>query len=373
MGLHDEIKAFSERIKSIKNGITTEEATKMSLIAPFFQLLGYDVFNPNEFCPEYTADVGIKKGEKVDYAIIIKNDPVILIEAKSVNKNLDKYGSQLFRYFSVTKSKFAMLTNGIYYKIYSDLEEDNKMDKEPFFEFSLEELTDDKINIIENFSKNAFDTRSLMADARIMKYENKFKTYLRKQVHEPSDDFIRLFLKNTYSGTKTQNVIDKFKPILKKSLLDFMNEYADNKFNAFLNGSSLPNMETEENLPSDEEVSALTIVKEILKDECDVSNITYKITESYFGILLNNNSRKWICRFIIKSNQITMIIPDSKKNEIRNKLVSLNEIYNYSSSLLNALHIYIEPMEDNIEYIFTRWGKYRKPNPYTIDLTRGPK
>lgn len=372
MGLYDEIKTFCERIKLLKSEVSTEEATKMSLIAPFFQLLGYDVFNPNEFCPEYTADVGIKKGEKVDYAIIINNEPIILIEAKAINKNLDKYGSQLFRYFSVTKSKFAILTNGIYYKIYSDLEEDNKMDKEPFFEFSLEELTDDKISIIEKFSKNTFNTNNLMADATIMKYENKFKAYLKKQILEPSDDFIRLFLKNTYSGTKTQNVLDKFKPILKKSMIDFLNQYADDKFSAFLNGSSLPNIE-EEKLPSDEEVSALTIVKEILKNDCNVSDITYKITESYFGILFNNNSRKWICRFIIRSNQITIIIPDNNKNEIRNKLTSLNEIYDYSSDLISALHMYIETPKDNIEYILTKWGKIPKPDPYKINWIRGPK
>lgn len=373
MGLHDEIKAFAERAKTLKNGIATEEATKMSLIVPFFQLLGYDVFNPNEFCPEYTADVGIKKGEKVDYAIIINNEPVILIEAKAINKNLDKFGSQLFRYFSVTNSKFGILTNGIYYKIYSDLEEDNKMDKDPFFEFSLEELTDEKLSIIEKFSKNTFNADNLISDATIMKYEYSFKLYFKKQLHEPSDDFVRLFLKNTYSGTKTQNVLDKFKPILKESLSDFMNEFADNKFNAFLNGSPLPDIEPKENLPSDEEVSALTIVKEILKDDCNVSDITYKITESYFGILLNNNSRKWICRFIIKNNQITMIVPDNNKNEVRNKLLSLNEIYNYSSVLVNALHIYVEPKEDNVEYIFTKWGKHKKDNPYKVDFTRGPR
>ena len=77
---------------------------------PFFSLLGYDVFNPTEFVPEYIADVGIKKGEKVDYAIVLNNQVSILIEAKSVNENLKKHGSQLFRYFGTTNSKLAILT-----------------------------------------------------------------------------------------------------------------------------------------------------------------------------------------------------------------------------------------------------------------------
>lgn len=64
MGFNEDLKQLSERIVSLKENITTEEATKMSMILPFFQLLGYDVFNPSEFCPEYTADIGVKKRRK---------------------------------------------------------------------------------------------------------------------------------------------------------------------------------------------------------------------------------------------------------------------------------------------------------------------
>ena len=75
----------------MKDTVSTEEATKMSLIVPMFQILGYDVFNPLEFCPEYTADIGIKKGEKVDYAILDNGEPNILIECKSCSEQLDKH------------------------------------------------------------------------------------------------------------------------------------------------------------------------------------------------------------------------------------------------------------------------------------------
>ena len=118
----EELKTFSQRVSQLQEHVATEEATKMSLVAPFFQLLGYDIFNPAEFCPEYTADVGIKKGEKVDYAILINGNPIILIEVKSINKNLDKHSSQLFRYFATTNARFAILTNGITYRFYSDLD-----------------------------------------------------------------------------------------------------------------------------------------------------------------------------------------------------------------------------------------------------------
>lgn len=122
----EQLKSLSKRTESLKTSIETEEATKTSLVLPFFQILGYDIFNPKEFTPEFTADVGIKKGEKVDYAIMNEGSPVILIEAKSVNETLDKHSSQLFRYFGTTTAKFAILTNGIIYQFYTDLEEKKK-------------------------------------------------------------------------------------------------------------------------------------------------------------------------------------------------------------------------------------------------------
>ena len=87
MNFEEQIKAFAKRTESIMGGILTEEATKTSIIMPFFQILGYDVFNPTEFIPEYIADVGIKKGEKIDYAILQNKEPVIWLNANQLRKN----------------------------------------------------------------------------------------------------------------------------------------------------------------------------------------------------------------------------------------------------------------------------------------------
>lgn len=121
MDFIDQVKQFAKRVEGMKDTIQTEEATKTSIIMPFFSLLGYDVFNPNEFIPEFTADVGIKKGEKVDYAILSDGSPVILIECKWIGEPLEKHDSQLFRYFGTSKAKFAILTNGLIYRFYTDL------------------------------------------------------------------------------------------------------------------------------------------------------------------------------------------------------------------------------------------------------------
>ena len=117
MDFIDQLKQFSKRVDSLKDTIQTEEATKTAIIMHFFSMLGDDGFNPQEFVPEYTADVGIKKGEKVDYAILKDGSPVILIECKSITENLDRHDSQLFRYFGTTTAKFAVLTNGMIYRL----------------------------------------------------------------------------------------------------------------------------------------------------------------------------------------------------------------------------------------------------------------
>lgn len=114
MDFKDQIRQLGERTTKLKEQIATEEATKNAFIMPFIQALGYDVFNPIEVVPEYVADIGLKKGEKVDYAILKENQPILLIECKHWAQKLDIHDNQLVRYFHVTKAKFAILTNGIF-------------------------------------------------------------------------------------------------------------------------------------------------------------------------------------------------------------------------------------------------------------------
>ena len=145
MDFNESLAQFIKRVESLKDSIQTEEATKTAIIMPFFSLLGYDVFNPNEFAPEYTADVGIKKGEKVDYAILQEGVPVVIIEAKVISRSLEKQDSQLFRYFSTTPAKIAILTNGLRYRFFTDLENQNRLDVVPFLDFNLLNMRDHQI------------------------------------------------------------------------------------------------------------------------------------------------------------------------------------------------------------------------------------
>ena len=153
MDFAEQLKLLIDKIIKYKDQINTEEATKTAFIMPFFDLLGYDTRNPIEFIPEFTCDIGTKKGEKIDYAIHIDNQPTILIECKWCGENLEKHDAQLMRYFSVSQAKIGILTNGIIYKFFTDLEETNKMDSKPFLEINLLSIRDNEIVELKKESK----------------------------------------------------------------------------------------------------------------------------------------------------------------------------------------------------------------------------
>ena len=171
MDFKDEIKQFGDRVEKLKAQISTEEATKNAFIMPFIKALGYDVFDPLEVVPEYVADIGIKKGEKVDYAILKDGHPTILVECKHWGENLDVHNSQLFRYFHTTKAKFGLLSNGIVYRFYTDLVEKNKMDEKPFLEFNVTDIKDNQIEELKKFHKSYFDVDNIVNTASELKYQ----------------------------------------------------------------------------------------------------------------------------------------------------------------------------------------------------------
>ena len=342
----EELKKLGKRVEKIKNNINTEEATKTSLVMPFFQILGYDIFDPTEFVPEFTADVGIKKGEKVDYAIMLNSQPVILIEAKAINEQLTKHDSQLFRYFGTTTSKFGILTNGEEYKFFTDLEEQNKMDITPFLIVNISNIKDSQIPEVAKFHKDNFDIENIVSTASELKYLNNLKIFLNDQMNTPSEEFTKYLVGEIYDGVKTKSTLDKFKPIIKKGLAQFINERVNEKLSAALNTSAAAKEEIIEPIQSEpeiittaEEMETFTIVKIILKDTIQIDRLYYRDNKSYFNILLDDNIRKWIVRVFVYDNKIKMVLNDSNKTsyEISNPvdlIVHSNEIVNVVETLI---------------------------------------
>lgn len=304
MDFIEQVTQFSKRVEAIRKNILTEEATKTSIILPFFQLLGYDVFNPYEFVPEFTADVGTKRGEKVDYAIMMDRKPLILIEAKSANTELSpKHMNQLLRYFTVTKAKFAILTNGIIYRFYSDLEESNKMDTIPFLEFDLLNIKKETVDELKRFCKDTFDMKNILNSASELKYMTMVKKVISEQFQEPSDQLIKVLIsKNIYSGVKTQAVLDKFREIIKNAFSEYVNDLLTERIsNVITPDISVPvKKEINNELTlSDEESKVLDYVRNMLNTNIEIN---YKKTSRYAYMQIGNASTRWICRVYIRQS-----------------------------------------------------------------------
>ena len=342
-----------EKFKEMK---FNEEQTKMALIIPFIKTLGYDVYNPLEVIPEYISDIGEKKGEKVDYAISLDNQIELLIEAKPMCDALTSHDIQLTRYFNVTNSKVGILTNGVVYKFFTDLEETNRMDSKPFLEINLFEVSESQILELKKFHKKNFDINIILSSAEILKYSNGIKRYLFKQLEMPEDDFIKLLMKEVYDRKITQNRLEEFREIVSMSFKTFINENIRKKLeNALEQNREQEAVQTEESaeLPvseivtTEDEKSAFYIVKSMLGKITEIENITYKDTKSYFGILYQNNTRKWICRIIFNENDIVVIMPtfeqkNGKMLEEKVKIESLQGLYDLENKFLKIVEKFIE-------------------------------
>lgn len=350
MVLIDELKEISELIPEQKEKLLTEEATKNALIMPFIKALGYNVFNPSEVVPEFTADVGTKKGEKVDYAIMIDGTPAILIECKPCNSNLAKeHASQLYRYFSVTEAKFGILTNGINYLFYTDIEEPNKMDSKPFFEVNMEEIRPDVIKELKKFSKSEFDFNEILYSASELKYTREIKKILVNELEQPSEEFVKFFAKQVYHGKiLTANVKEKFEGITKTALNQFIKDQVNSRLKSALDASDdkeedkkeLTEQPSRESriVTTEEEWEGFYIVRAILSEIIDVERVYIRDNLSYCGIFLDNKNNKTICRLRFNTTQKYLGIINENRKEEKIPIESVSDLYNYSELLRDAVN-----------------------------------
>lgn len=349
--LKSDIKLVGKRVAELSENITNEEQTKNAFIMPFFQALGYDIFNPLEFVPEFTADVGIKKGEKVDYAIILDGVPQILIECKSITENLTKHDSQLFRYFGTTKSKFGILTNGREYKFFTDLDEPNRMDTTPFLTVDITDIKENQFIEIIKFHKENFDIDNIVSSASELKYLNNLKAFLTENIVTPSDSFLRYLTSEIYEGRVTQNILNTFSPIIVKGFNQFITERVNEKLSAALNTSVETKVTTEvvktevENVESVEyevittpaELEVYTVVKMLAKDVITPDRVYYRDNRSYFNVLIDDNIKKWVLRYRSNSKKSTIEIRDKGIFPVSTPL----EVANYSKDIIEVIKSFL--------------------------------
>lgn len=349
----------------------TEEATKNAFIMPFIStVLGYDVFDPSEVVPEFTADVGVKKGEKVDYAIFKDGAVQILMECKKIGDPLDlRYASQLFRYFSVTSARVAILTNGQQYHVYTDGDMPNRMDDKPFLMFDLLDIDRTLVPEIQKFSKESFDIDSVVNAAEELKYIGGIRRIIASEVKEPSEEWVRFFVNRIYDGRTTQRVMEQFRPLVAKALNQYIGDSVNSRLKTALGDDAPdPNRSTElttgpvpaqpptsqavtadaaqdsapttdsDVVTTDEELEGYNIVRAIAVSEVGPERIHYRDGKTYFAVLLDNNNRKPIIRLHLNGKSVKFVTTfEGSKEGVRRNIGSVVDLYTVAADQIRQV------------------------------------
>ena len=211
-----ELEKFRKNLINTKRSVTTEETTKISLILPLFRILGYDTENSDEVKAEYACDVGVKTSEKVDLAILIDDEVKMLVECKSAKTKLNSnHLNQLFRYYSVSDARIAILTNGVEYRFFTDSVKSGRMDSEPFL---IVDVVNDDLSVLELFSREKYNDEKIEALVDELKYRTAIREILLSEFSNPSDEFVGLIAKQVYSGRLTSDKRKMFKKLISKEL-----------------------------------------------------------------------------------------------------------------------------------------------------------
>jgi len=355
MDFIEQIQQLSAKIARLRDSVLTEEATKTAFIMPFIAALGYDVFDPSEVIPEFVADVGTKKGEKVDYVILHDKQPMMIFECKKIGAPLDlNHASQLYRYYSVSKARFAILTDGALYRFYSDLDETNKMDQKPFLEVDISNPQHPQILELKRFAKSSFNLEELLEASKTFKYMRGIKTEIASQMINPAEELVRFFAGKVHPGLKTQQVLAQFQDIVKRAFAEFISDRITERLRSALESNSSSRSSTDSaaltSAAADEssktvetlaeEMEGFYTVRAILRETTDAKRIAKRDSKSYFGILLDDNNRKPLARLYLHGKQKYIGVFDDKKEETKNKIEDLTDIYRFADHLQTTVKLY---------------------------------
>ncbi len=359
MDFIDRIRDLAARIPKQIAYIQTEEATKNAFVMPFISALGYDVFNPMEVTPELNADIGTKKGEKVDYAILKDGKPIILVECKGHKADLNKeHASQLYRYFSVTDARFGILTNGIVYWFYTDLDAPNKMDARPFFEFNMLDAREQDVEELKKFTKAAFDLNGILTTASELKYTRQIKQILADQLQDPTDEFVKFFTAQVYTGTGRMSsaIREQLTQVTRRAFKQFINDQVNERLKTALGTEARIRTEDQPAAPiveqkpvaatngivtTSDEWQGFFIVKAILREVIDTKRITMRDQQTYCGVLLDDNNRKPICRMWLNGTQKYLsLFEGEQRKEAKLPIRELDDLYQYAERLKATVVMY---------------------------------
>jgi predicted type IV restriction endonuclease len=346
MELEARLSDLSKTVREHREVLATEEAAKTALVMPFLQALGYNVFNPAEVVPEFTCDVGIKKGEKVDYAICDGGKVRMLVECKPASTELNiSHASQLFRYFATTDARVAVLTNGVIYKFFSDIDSPNKMDDKPFFTINLSEgMKPADVKTLESFTKHSFDIEKIVHQAGTLKLQSLVYKELVKELESPSEELVKLIASKVQPGRVTPAVRDQFKALITASFASLVRDRVDARLKSALNVSNgdepapAPAIAPEEDIvTTEEETAGFNIIRAIAAKLVDPKRIVMRDAKSYCAILLDNNNRKTIARLHFNGQSVRYLGTFEGKDETRHTVIDPVAIYQHDQAILKRI------------------------------------
>jgi predicted type IV restriction endonuclease len=338
MSVEEKLRVLSERIRTHSSSMLTEEAVKTAIVLPFLAALNYDVFNPAEVIPEFTADAVGKKGEKVDYVIKVQDEIRILVECKPITTTLEKsHLAQLYRYFSVTNAKFAILTNGRTFQFHTDLEAPNKLDERPFLVFDLSDAQSTLLSELKKFTKEEFDIEGILQSAHRLKYTSAIKKEINNIMENPPEDFVRMLVAELNLGRFTAAVKDQFTPMVKSAFREIIRESVQSRLSSALADTSQDEtqellQDEEEIVTTDEEKEGFMIVRAIVRTVIKPSRVHMRDAKSYCAILVDNNNRKPLARLHFNRSTKYIGLFDGE-NEERISIDTLDNIYDHTDRI----------------------------------------
>lgn len=349
MSFRDNINLLSQKAMYLESHSTTLEALKTALILPYFQYLGYDIFDPDEFAPNFgTTDV------KVDFATISSRIAHTLVEVEPFGTRLDP--ACLADCFATYKPKMALLTNGTEYRYYTDYDVPGTMDKEPFFAFSFANLSESDISTLSKFQKSELRAAESPSFIQNTKYCLLVKKYLQQQFDFATDDFIRHVLESVEPDKNfNAQFIDNIRPTIDQALKYTINDIISAKIVSCLNEQPQATPPSPARFKGIQAISdrkkarALEIVKEILADLVPPEVINVENTQYYMSILCGRTKTHWVCRLVLEEVKMYMVVhikgSESRKTYIgtgvKCPIASVESIYEYTDLIKQAAKQYI--------------------------------
>jgi hypothetical protein len=373
MDFVDEVRALSAKTPGLLGHIKNEAATRTALIEPFIRALGYDTSDPTEVVPEFGADLnvpGVPKNKKIDYGILKEGKPIILIECKCHTDKLLEGYKQLFHYAVATDTRIGVLTNGVIYRFYADLDKPNKLDEAPFLELDMLNLQEPLVEELKKLTKPALSVSEMLTAASELKYVGGILKILSEQTDENKIDenfakyfFQKLCPERAFAGL----VKPQWRAFTHRALNQFVTEEIKRRLGVSDGGSSPkptitsgtggtepiehdnktdPIHPSTENqvVTTPEEMEGFYIVKSILYGIVKPSRIGFKDVQNHFSVLFDSKVTKPICRFYFnnpKNMKLGLFTNNhNEKQEEKVSISGLDEIYQYADSFKKIVDYY---------------------------------